>query len=147
MRTTSTKHVPDDGRSLSYDSSFPDRKEQMMNTAEQLRAELSASPDFHYPEDLRRRVARFVQARRADGATWSEIVRALGASQNTLRRWSQLYPTQPVSALSLVRVRDPEPPASASASRGRMALTSPSGWRLDFEANSVDPKWLRELVS
>jgi transposase-like protein len=77
-----------------------------------------------YSAELKARIIEFARARRADGASWSQISADLGVAFETVRRWC--IASEPRSSRALVPVRVVHDSAERTVSVG-----SPAGYRID----------------
>jgi len=95
--------------------------------AEELRRELDGVTSRHgrcFPPELAERAGRWIAARRAEGATVSEIGEELGLGDNTVRSWCKRASSPTTRALVPVQVV-PDAPART------VSIVSPAGFRID----------------
>jgi transposase-like protein len=78
-----------------------------------------------YARALKARIVDVAQARRAQGATWTQLAEQLGVSLETLRRWCAMTSTKGPARMRRVRVV--AHPAASSV----VSLVSASGHRVE----------------
>ena len=92
-----------------------------------------------YPAELRVRVVRWAQRRRAAGASWQQLKRELGQRFDTVRRWCTTSKTPTTRVLLTVSV------VTEQSSARSVALVSPSGFRLEGITLAEAAALLREF--
>jgi hypothetical protein len=104
-----------------------------------LRRELATydrGPGVYYAEQLRDRVAAWTRRRRAEGATWPELVGAIGLRAATLRAWSEGRRAGAKASVAMVPVEvvstTGSAPSSTEPAMTRIALVSPRGFRIEW---------------
>jgi hypothetical protein len=80
-------------------------------------------PGFRFSTKLRAEITAWIAKQRERGAWWSELARAIGVSEQTLKRWATPRATTSASLLP-VEVID-APPV------GTVTLVSPTGLRIE----------------
>src|SRR5262245_29538530 len=82
-----------------------------------------------FDAELRRRVVRFAEQRRREGASWMTIATELGACFETIRRWCVRGTAG--EALHLRRVELIAEPEGATPSNRTLTVVSPNGLRIE----------------
>jgi transposase len=96
-----------------------------------------------YPNELKERIAAYVRARRAQGATQQAVAEELEIPWVTLSRWSQPRSRQP-EVRGLVPVHLGAVPVRSDADAG-LSLVCPGGFRLEGLSLETAVEVLRRL--
>ncbi len=89
------------------------------------RREAKARPNQTYPEQLRKLAAKYARQRITAGEAIGSIAKQLGVAEQSLRNWMQR------TSSDFRRVQVIESPLTEPSDSGKLALISPSGYRLE----------------